>query len=692
MLQHPNFAGDANPKHPEKVVKTQFRIVHPSKDGTSSDKCRLSLVLDVSGSMNDDHKLQKMNKGLQKFIQYTLAVGTEIGLTTFSGAAQIKCNMKAITNRQSRLDIEKCLPTTATGGTSIGSGLKTGVTNLGSNTRGSRIILLTDGAQNTDPGPTDPSVVRVLDDAHIFVDTISFTAAADKSMVDLAKKYGGHYYYDSGSVHSNALNEAFSKSPCHDSENEEDNSIPLVSSAGELRGDPISGFVNIDSSIGNETRFVFDYDYKGQGLGEAGITVVLSAPGGKKTYSEGSKEYSVHTLLDSITITIPGVAKLGKWEYLITKNTTQPKQTYRISIMSKTRTSTTQPLILHASVKATSIAYPSPMVVLAEVTKGGRPVLGLDVVAMVDRPDKKADKQLFELQLKDNGVGADVKANDGIYSRFFTAFTEIGRYSFSLRASNPNNTAAVRFFKNAGSWGGAPNFDESNLVPIVKPEFEDQAIDEDISRAATAGASELQTDGIETKDQVNKKLQDEVDEIPPSEINDLRVLETSWERGQVTLAWTAPGNNLDEGRVSFYTVNVKGDGSTNQNTRLNGTKTAGESQKVTVDVQTPKSLNGSYTIWVTSHDDRQASQPSNKVTAGLGYVADIKDGKLPYAGVDPGPGPDPGPGSVTGIIVGVVVGMLVVVVVVVGVLVHSKKMRKNKISGHDKEALDEVEL
>ena len=54
---------------------------------------------------------------------------------------------------------------------------------------GDRIILLTDGEQNTKPGPTDANVIRALDNAHVFVDAISFTAAADKSMVKLDFKH-----------------------------------------------------------------------------------------------------------------------------------------------------------------------------------------------------------------------------------------------------------------------------------------------------------------------------------------------------------------------------------------------------------------------------------------------------------------------------------------------------------------------
>ena len=37
------------------------------------------------------------------------------------------------------------------------------------------------------------------------------------------------------------------------------------------------------------------------------------------------------------------------------------------------------PLSIHATVKATGVAYPSPMVIYAEATRGSNPVLGLKV-------------------------------------------------------------------------------------------------------------------------------------------------------------------------------------------------------------------------------------------------------------------------------------------------------------------------
>ena len=53
------------------------------------------------------------------------------------------------------------------------------------------------------------------------------------SQADIAKKYGGNYYFDSDNVNSNSLNEAFSKNPCTDGDDEE-KGIPLMSSAGSI--------------------------------------------------------------------------------------------------------------------------------------------------------------------------------------------------------------------------------------------------------------------------------------------------------------------------------------------------------------------------------------------------------------------------------------------------------------------------
>ena len=46
---------------------------------------------------------------------------------------------------------------------------------------------------------------------------------------------------------------------------------------------------------------------------------------------------------------------------------------------------------------------------------------------MISPVDTNID--IFELELFDNGVGADIQSGDGIYSRFVTSYPIIGRYS-----------------------------------------------------------------------------------------------------------------------------------------------------------------------------------------------------------------------------------------------------------------------
>ena len=70
----------------QKQIKPKFRLVQTVKGATN---CRLSLVLDISGSMKKNQKLAKMNKALQKLILYTLPEGAEVAISTFSSRGRV---------------------------------------------------------------------------------------------------------------------------------------------------------------------------------------------------------------------------------------------------------------------------------------------------------------------------------------------------------------------------------------------------------------------------------------------------------------------------------------------------------------------------------------------------------------------------------------------------------------------------
>ena len=125
------------------------------------------------------------------------------------------------------------------------------------------------------------------------------------------------------------------------------------------------------------------------------------------------------------------------------------------------------------------------MAVFAEVTRAGNdPVLNLRVEVSVDRP---GDNSLFRFTLRDNGVGADKRKDDGVYSGHFSAYTSTGRYSFSVITEDENGTAVVKKFTKAGQWGAAPLIDENNIDFPQKAEFELQSVKGGITRSAPIG-------------------------------------------------------------------------------------------------------------------------------------------------------------------------------------------------------------
>ena len=83
----------------------------------------------------------------------------------------------------------------------------------------------------------------------------------------------------------------------------------------------------------------------------------------------------------------------------------------------------------------------------------------------------------YVLNLLDDGIAADVKKNDGIYSRHFTAFTAVGRYSITIKASDPDGTAVVRMFEySKGDYGKSdecahdPNAGEMEEIFVLPPQ------------------------------------------------------------------------------------------------------------------------------------------------------------------------------------------------------------------------------
>ncbi|XP_075543067.1 calcium-activated chloride channel regulator 2-like isoform X2 [Dermacentor variabilis] len=148
-----------------------------------------------------------------------------------------------------------------------------------------------------------------------------------------------------------------------------------------------------------------------------------------------------------------------------------------------------------------------PAVLHAELVRGARPLLGAYVTASVRTPGGRE----VHLLLRDDGAGIDVAAGDGVYSAAFFAFDVAGHYAVQMRARGRrearNGKWSFSRFADAGSlWVGA--------------------VDSDLAYA-------------------------------PATVRDLRVegVRRTAQGWLVTLAWTASGDQQDQGtsaRVELF--------------------------------------------------------------------------------------------------------------------------------------------
>ena len=119
--------------------------------------------------------------------------------------------------------------------------------------------------------------------------------------------------------------------------------------------------------------------------------------------------------------TVADLALEGRWVYKVTAE--ENLASVSIKVESKSRDSSTDPVMSHCwiSTGAEDIDTTTDikLAVVAEVSQGSKPVVGAKVEALVERPSNSNGEPQppIQLQLLDNGSGADKIKNDGTYTR-----------------------------------------------------------------------------------------------------------------------------------------------------------------------------------------------------------------------------------------------------------------------------------
>nr|XP_033771694.1 calcium-activated chloride channel regulator 1-like [Geotrypetes seraphini] len=488
------------------------------------------LVLDVSGSMSASNRINRLGQAAELFLLQIIETDSHVGIVTFHSSASVSAWLTQIDSMATRKRLVTLLPKIASGGTNICEGVRAGFQvneKLYGNKDGTEIVLLTDGEDNG-----ISSCFNEVQRSGAIIHTIALGPSADKGLETLSNLTGGLQFAATDSLDSNGLIDAFT-GISSGSGNLSQQSIQLESSG--LRTDPSQCFVGrvtIDNTVGNDTFFV--------------VTWELSIPSIQVEDPVGKIYLNTQFTIDATTRTarlqISGTAQAGDWIYRLC-NTHTSSQVLSMTVTSRPANPNVPPVIVNAHMNKVTNNYPNPMVVYAEVSQGFLPVLRANVTAIIE----PATGNPVTLELDDNGAGADISKNDGIYSKYFTAYSGNGRYNLKVRVQGKDKITRYGFrLQHRALY--MPGYVENGKIQMnpTRPTVSDDDIQVNLgsfSRTASGGSFV-----------VNSVPPGPLPDVfPPSDTTDL---EANIAENNIALSWTAPGDNFDVGQAARYDIRM----------------------------------------------------------------------------------------------------------------------------------------
>ncbi|XP_053549661.1 calcium-activated chloride channel regulator 1-like [Bombina bombina] len=490
----------------------------------------ITLVLDVSGSMATSNRIGRLYQAAEVFLIEIIELHSYVGIVQFQSSASISSNLVKIVNGASREQLRKLLPKSAGGGTNICAGIRSGFQVNGRHngtTYGSEIILLTDGEDNLDTTLCFPEIRN----SGAVIHTIAVGPSASSALEEISKMTGGLTFLATDKVDANGLIDAFS-GIASGSGDIFKQAIQLESAGLNLGpNNCLNGTVHIDNTVGNETFFLVTWQSAVPGIN-------LQDPNGR-IYTAAS--FSTDPTSKSSRLEIPGTAERGAWNYSLC-NKYSGNQAIGITVNSKAADVNVPPITVNAHMNRDTNQYPSPMVVYASVSQGLLPVRGAKVTATIEPVTGSA----VTLELLDNGAGADIVKNDGVYSRYFTEFTDNGRYNLKVRAESKQNRSRLAFPMSRALY--VPGYVENGVVDMnpPKPVISDNDIALDLgafSRTASGGSFVVSAVPPGPQPDIYK----------PEKITDLTA---KINESTIVLSWTATGDDLDQGNASRYDLRM----------------------------------------------------------------------------------------------------------------------------------------
>ncbi|KAG9329537.1 hypothetical protein JZ751_004285, partial [Albula glossodonta] len=472
-----------------------------------SEDSRNSVPMEESTPPTPDftgERILRQQQAATVFLRRIIEEQSFVGIVTFMHTATIRQDLTFINDEASRNHLINSLPSNANGGTDICAGLKKGFEVLrqdDGDTMGDEIVLLTDGE----------SEITCLDEiaqSGAVVQTIALGPTPNEILRDMSRISGGKYFVASDNLTSNGLVDAFASLSTFDGDFTH-LTIQIESSGMETEGeDYFTGTASVDKTVGNDTSFLVIYQ-------TAPPDIDVRSPKGHLYFDKNFKHDAASK---TMTLQIPGTAETGDWKYRIFNTLTSP-QSLTMTVTSRASSADVAPVMVKAHMSQQSSDGSKPMVVFAEVSQKGLPVTMANVEATI----VSSDGVKTELQLLDNGAGADVEKNDGIYSRWFINMRN-GKYSLKVKVKGGDGKVKLNPPK--------PPINEDDLHVDVG----------NFTRAVTGESFIIcLPTGVSPPN------------FPPNKITDFSA---KLEEDKVFFTWTAPGADLDQGTAKIYEIRM----------------------------------------------------------------------------------------------------------------------------------------
>lgn len=539
MMQHKDFANDVNPPT-ERYVDPDIQVVQHTD-------ANYALVLDYSGSMNDRYRIHKLRKTARRWLLHEVAAGSYVAIIKFNKRASLVHRLAQITDDASRKALADSIETKADGGTSIGAGLYVAVKKILTNVNNPIILLITDGEENENPRIADilPDVLN----SGVRVITVAFGAEADPKLEKVAQMTGGKTFTVNDIDEGHMLEDAFHGALTYQPPPPRSNTTVTIHEEVYKGTDKYAGSsFNVDFTIGQNLILRLDTNDRYHISQEP----YLVRPDGNIV---GGAIFDPNTFTWILRVPL---AEQGQWKWQVGLSGS-PDSFVRVKVTAQTRDPSVYPITTRAWVSSGARdvnATTDRVIIYAEVKQGNNPVVNADVRAVVTPPTEHEPDVMYVLL--DNGQGADIQAGDGIYSRYMTRYTTSGRYSVKAQVTDGGRAVINRGFLTSSQrkrrsiavsdhYEGKPDYCCGSIIPIDHYSTHGTG---NFTRIAGAGSVKV-TEVPETDNQ------------PPAAVRDLRVvlldnttMDTLSNMYNISLSWTAPGDDLDVGNVSNYVLRM----------------------------------------------------------------------------------------------------------------------------------------